>query len=237
MRDRRPEKIAGRREAVILRAFITLLLLPLSVGATTAQEFDNARIKLLLSPIESLASINRKREVETREVADALFEACNALENLSSEPQFGELLNFYQEHQYDPDLEPEISQLYQEFKLFLEFLEAERGILLKYLSEEAADDGLSFLLATRSQARNFKIDPNGIMRSLAQAKDKICIAAQQVEDRNTREEWRSLVGHSLLFLAGACVAVVNPIYLDGTPFGIVSGIGGLYLMALATDLL
>jgi hypothetical protein len=75
------------------------------------------------------------------------------------------------------------------------------------------------------------------MQGLVQAKEKICVAAQQVEERSNRDELRSFVGRSLLFLAGAGLAIVDPLYLDGTPFGIGSGIGGLYLMALATDLL
>lgn len=202
-------------------------------GAQEQRQLDESRLKFLLSPVERLASLNRRSRAEPQEIWSALDEACGALRALSEDRGFEDLMHFYQEQQYNSDISPEISALYGDFDRFVEFLKIERGLLTKYLSEEAVDEILGRVVATRKQAQNFKIDPDAIMSRLNETKEALCSAAQDFQGSVEREERNYLVGRGFLALAGALAASVDVVF-GPTPPAVVSGTTGLFLIWMAS---
>jgi hypothetical protein len=210
-------------------AVIPLLLCLFAPASVSAQgePFDTTRLKYLFSPLELLASINRRSDVKMEEFAEAFAEACHALGELSIDPEFKRLIEFYEQHQYDTDLSTRVSETFQDFGLFVEYLRAERKVLIEHLSEEAANEVLARMLAARLQTKNFRIDGDAIAARLDEAKDEICMAVQAVEGKIELAELRNFAGRSFLAVAGGVAMAV-----DG-PMGLtVVGVASVTLGAL-----
>ena len=105
---------------------LAILLLPGAAQAQQGPSLDPTRMKYLFSPIETIITINRKGNVGREELVRALQEACGALENLTNDEEFRDLLRQAQERG-SGGLSSEADEMYREFNAFLEFLKIERG--------------------------------------------------------------------------------------------------------------
>ena len=192
-------------------------------------------MKYLFSPIETIITINRKGNVGREELVRALQEACGALENLTNDEEFRDLLRQAQERG-SGGLSSEADEMYREFNAFLEFLKVERETLLGHLSEEAVDEILGRLLTARLQVEGFQIDAEAVMSSLNETAAATCAAATDVEQRVERDELVNFIGRSLLVLeGGALIASDAPLLVSPlVAYGIASTAGGSYLIWLAS---
>lgn len=208
---------------------LAILLLPGTAEAQQAPSLDPTRMKYLFSPIETIISINRKGNAGREELVRALQEACGALENLTNDEEFRNLLT-HAEERGSGGLSPEADEMYREFNAFLEFLKIERETLLEHLSEGAVDEILGRLLAARLQVQGFQIDADAVMSSLNETTAATCAAGTDVQERVERDELVNFIGRSLLVLeGGAIIAADAPLLVTPlVPYGVASTAGGSY---------
>lgn len=219
---------------VSLATVVIVLFTPI---AAITQNIDLAKIKpLTIEAAEELRRAAIRDELSLKEYQDIMNISCSVLRELPHNKDFAILLREYERRQYDDRLANEISEIFLNFRSFLEFLRIERNLLLEAgLPEETVDEFLGQIMRVRLEAAGFKLDVEALQSDLRRLAEQACSASENVSESIERNEMRCNIGRFGTFAIGAGAAIVDgaALFVTKIPPAAVtaSGLAGSALMS------